>query len=75
MFYYPPKHPRGVPWDQAVRRLDYVGMLSFSLAAAMILSGIVYVQLLPSSSDPVIIGLLVAGQCEQNLFSYLSNFE
>jgi len=60
LFYHPPKHPRGIPWDQAVRRLDYVGILSFTAAASMILSGIVYVQLLPSNS-PTVIGLLVAG--------------
>lgn len=59
-FYYPPKHPRGIPWDQAVRNLDYVGIISFTLAAALALSGIVYVQLLPSNS-PTVIGLLVAG--------------
>lgn len=59
-FYHPPKHPRGIPWDVAVRRLDYVGIVSFTAAAAMILSGIVYVQLVPAN-DPRVIGLLVAG--------------
>jgi MFS family permease len=59
-FYFPPKHPRGVPWGQALKTLDYVGMLSFSGAAIMILCGIVYVQLVPSDS-PIVIGLLVAG--------------
>lgn len=59
-FYHPPKHPRGIPWGQAARHLDYVGIVSFTAAAAMILSGIVYVQLLPSNS-PTVIGLLVAG--------------
>jgi MFS family permease len=60
LFYYPPKHPRGIPWGQAIRNLDYFGIVSFTAAAAMILSGIVYVQLLPSN-DPKVIGLLVAG--------------
>jgi hypothetical protein len=59
-FYFPPKHPRGIPWDQAIKELDYVGMVSFIGAAAMILSGIVYVEILPSNS-PKVIGLLVAG--------------
>jgi hypothetical protein len=59
-FYFPPKHPRGIPWGQALRDLDYVGMVSFTGAAAMILCGIVYVQLLPSDS-PTVVGLLVAG--------------
>ena len=49
LFYFPPKHPRGIPWGQAIRDLDYVGMFSFTVAAAAILSGIVYVQLLPSN--------------------------
>lgn len=43
-----------------MRELDYVGIVSFTGAAAMILSGIVYVQLLPSD-NPIVIGLLVAG--------------
>lgn len=60
VLYYPPKHPRGIPWDQALRHLDYVGIVSFTLAAALILSGIVYVQLLPAS-DPTVISLLVTG--------------
>lgn len=59
-FYHPPKHPRGIPWGQAVKHLDYVGIVTFTAAAAMILSGIVYVQYLPSN-DPKVIGLLVAG--------------
>ena len=59
-FYHPPKHPRGIPWGEAARHLDYVGIVTFSAAAAMILSGIVYVQLLPADS-PTVIGLLVAG--------------
>lgn len=59
-FYFPPKHPRGIEWGQALKDLDYVGMVSFTAAAAMILSGIVYVQILPSNS-PEVIGLLVGG--------------
>lgn len=43
-----------------MRELDYVGIVTFTAAAAMILSGIVYVQLIPSNS-PKVIGLLVAG--------------
>ncbi|KAK4994440.1 hypothetical protein LTR66_005528 [Elasticomyces elasticus] len=58
--YYPPKHPRGIPWDQALKHLDWVGIVSFTLSAAMILSGIVYVELRPAG-DPIITGLLVAG--------------
>ncbi|KAI1620443.1 fungal trichothecene efflux pump [Exophiala viscosa] len=58
--YFPPKHPRGIPWDQALKQLDYVGILSFTGATTLILAGIVFVQL-RSSSDPLVIGLLVSG--------------
>ncbi|KAK4959113.1 hypothetical protein LTR10_003912 [Elasticomyces elasticus] len=60
LFYFPPKHPRGVPWHEAIKQLDYVGMVTSTAAVALILSGIVYVQLLPANS-PVVIGLLVSG--------------
>ena len=59
-FYHPPKHPRGIPWGQALKQLDYMGIITFTAAAAMVLSGIVYVQYLPSN-DPKVISLLVVG--------------
>lgn len=43
-----------------MRHLDYVGIVTFTAAAALILSGIQYVQLLPSNS-PTVIGMLVSG--------------
>jgi hypothetical protein len=51
-----------------------MGILTFTLAAAMILSGIVYVQLLPSSNDPIIIGLLIAGFAYLIFFSLWETF-
>ncbi|KAF7196765.1 Trichothecene efflux pump TRI12 [Pseudocercospora fuligena] len=60
LLYFPPRHPRGIPWGRALRDLDWVGIITFTGAAAMVLSGIVYVQLVPSN-DPKVIGLLVAG--------------
>jgi hypothetical protein len=27
--YFPPKHPRGIPWAQGWRQLDYIGALLF----------------------------------------------
>lgn len=59
-FYFPPKHPKGIAWNQALKELDYVGIVTFTAATAMVLSGIVYVQYLPAT-DPRVIGLLVAG--------------
>ena len=60
LFYNPPKQPRGISWNQAIRNLDYIGIISFTTSAAMILSRIVYVQILPAN-NPKVIGLLVAG--------------
>jgi hypothetical protein len=59
-FYYPPAHPRGIPFKQAIRELDYVGIISFTAAAALILVGIVYSTFL-TSKDPIVIGTLVTG--------------
>lgn len=59
-YYFPPAHPRGLPTKQALRELDYVGSLLFILSAALILTGIVYTTILPSSS-PQVIGLLASG--------------
>ena len=59
-FYFPPRHPRGVSYGEALRHIDWVGIVTFTAAAAMILSGIVYVQYLPSN-DPKVVALLVVG--------------
>jgi MFS family permease len=58
--YYPPQHPRGLGFKRALKELDYVGGLLFILAATLILIGIVYTEILPSS-NPKVIGLLVSG--------------
>jgi len=58
--YYPPQHPRGLDFHRAVRELDYIGGVLFILAATLILIGIVYTEILPSS-NPRVIGLLVSG--------------
>ncbi|KAK5111045.1 hypothetical protein LTR62_005420 [Meristemomyces frigidus] len=67
-FYFPPAHPRGVAWSEALRHLDYVGIVTGTAAVALILSGIVYVELLPSNS-PIVIGLLVSGFASLVAFS------
>lgn len=59
-FYFPPRHPRGIPLKQALRELDYVGAVLFIISVALILVGIVYTTVLPSSS-PKVIGTLVPG--------------
>ncbi|CAH0047858.1 unnamed protein product [Clonostachys solani] len=60
LYYYPPKHPRGLPTGQALRELDYVGVVLFTLATTLILTGIVYTTTL-ASSDPTVIGTLCSG--------------
>ena len=62
LFYFPPKHPRDLPFDQALRELNYVDTILFIPSAILILIGIVYTTaLLPSS--PKVIGILVSGFC------------
>lgn len=52
--YFPPKHPRGVPWRQGLRELDYVGAIAFTAAANLILTGIVYASYTSASSPKVV---------------------
>ena len=53
--YFPPKHPRGIPWRRALHDLDYVGAIAFTAAANLILTGIVYASYTPASSPKVVI--------------------
>ncbi|KAH0827271.1 hypothetical protein FOPE_00024 [Fonsecaea pedrosoi] len=66
-------HPRGVAWHVALRQLDYVGMLTFTGATTLILTGIVYVQVRPSN-DPLVIGLLVSGFASMLIFGAWETF-
>jgi len=60
MLYFPPKHPRGLDFKQALRELDYIGGVLFILAGTLVLTGIVYTTILPASS-PKVIGTLCSG--------------
>lgn len=51
--YYPPAHPRGLDFKRAMKELDYIGGVMFILAATLILIGIVYTEILPSSDSKV----------------------
>lgn len=73
LFYFPPKHPRGLPFKQALRDLDYGGALLFIVATTLILTGIVYTTTLPSS-DPKVIGTLVAGFVLMVVFALYETF-
>ena len=70
--YYPPKHPRGLGFKRALKELDYIGGVLFILSATLILTGIVYTELIPSSS-PKVIGLLVGGFATLILFILFEN--
>jgi MFS family permease len=65
-WYQPPKHPRGVPWKQALKGLDYVGAFLVTFGVGLTLVGIVYTTYLPAKSVHVLaplctgIALLVA---------------
>jgi len=72
-FYFPPKHPRGLPFDRAVRELDYVGSLLFIASVTLILTGIVYTTTL-ASSNPKVIGTLVAGFVLLVIFALYETF-
>ncbi|KAH7162191.1 fungal trichothecene efflux pump [Dactylonectria estremocensis] len=73
MYYYPPRHPRGLPTKQALRELDYVGALLFTIATTLILTGIVYTTTL-ESSNPKVIGTLVPGFALMAAFALWETF-
>ena len=45
-YYHPPAHPLGIPAMQALKEMDYVGMVLFIISTLPILVGIVYVRFL-----------------------------
>ena len=58
--YFPPKHPRGLPFKVAIKQLDYVGAILFSIGLTLTLTGIVLTTTNPSSS-PKVVALIVIG--------------
>ena len=58
--YFPPPKPRGLPRRKLVWQLDYVGMIVFVLGSTLVLVGLVYAGIVPSS-DPKVVGPLVSG--------------
>ncbi|KAL5402383.1 hypothetical protein PMIN06_002081 [Paraphaeosphaeria minitans] len=60
-FYYkPPKHPKGIPWNEAVKGLDYVGSALIIPGVILALVGIINTTYKPSS-DPTVIAPMVVG--------------
>jgi hypothetical protein len=59
-FYFPPAHPRGLPFKQALRELDYGGAVLFTVSMVLILTGIIYSTTL-SPTDSRVLGTLITG--------------
>ncbi|RVX72009.1 hypothetical protein B0A52_04607 [Exophiala mesophila] len=57
--YYPPKHPRGVPWKEALRNLDWIGIVLFVVGGTLTLTGCLLTITMPSSDKRVVICLTV----------------
>ncbi|KAF5963036.1 major facilitator superfamily transporter [Fusarium coicis] len=54
MLYYPPKHPRGVPWHDALRGMDWVGIVLFIAGGTSTLVGCLLTTTTPASDVRVI---------------------
>ncbi|KAK7186722.1 hypothetical protein DPSP01_001075 [Paraphaeosphaeria sporulosa] len=69
-FYYkPPKHPKGIPWHEAVKGLDYVGSALIIPGVILALVGIISTTYKPSS-DPTVIAPMVVGFVMIALFGW-----
>lgn len=57
ILFKPPKHPKGVPWYDALRGFDLVGVLLGSAGLALVLTGIIYTSFTPVRDLRVVITL------------------
>ncbi|CAM1502223.1 Fc.00g042070.m01.CDS01 [Cosmosporella sp. VM-42] len=73
LFYYPPKHPRGVPWKDALRGLDYVGALLVVPGVCLVLVGIINTTY-KSSSDVTVVAPMAVGFGVLVLFAFWETF-
>jgi hypothetical protein len=60
LFYFPPKHPKGVPWMEGIKGLDYFGAFLIVSGTCITLVGIINTTF-KKSSDPTVIAPLVVG--------------
>jgi hypothetical protein len=58
-FYKPPKHPKGVPWHEAYKGLDYVGTAIIIPGICLALVGIINTTYKPSSHVTVVAPMVV----------------
>ncbi|KAG9258701.1 fungal trichothecene efflux pump [Emericellopsis atlantica] len=71
--YHPPKHPRGVPWAEALRGLDYVGAALIVPGICLTLVGIINTTY-KAGSDVTVIAPLCTGLGLLVLFALWENF-
>ncbi|KAK5169763.1 uncharacterized protein LTR77_005741 [Saxophila tyrrhenica] len=71
--YFPPQHPKGVPWKEAVRGLDYIGTLLVVPGVCLALVGIINTTYM-SASSTMVIAPLVVGIVLLILFGFWENF-
>lgn len=71
--YFPPRHPRGLPFKVAINQLDYVGAILFSIGLTLTLTGVV-LTLTNSSSSPKVIATLVVGFTTLGAFACWETF-
>ncbi|KAK5128260.1 hypothetical protein LTR85_002927 [Meristemomyces frigidus] len=60
LLYFPPAHPANLPTMQALKELDYIGMILFAGGAVPVLMGIVWAGIY-NSSDAHVVAPLVVG--------------
>lgn len=58
-FYFPPKHPKGVPWHEGIKGLDYIGAFLIVAGTCISLVGIINTTFMKSNSVRVIAPLVV----------------
>lgn len=59
IFYKPPKHPKGIPWGEAYKGLDYTGTALIVPGICLALVGIIQTTYKPSSDVTVIAPMVV----------------
>ncbi|OQU95233.1 hypothetical protein CLAIMM_01469 [Cladophialophora immunda] len=59
VLYHPPKHPRGVPWKEALRNLDWIGIALFVIGGTLTMTGCLLTTTIPSSDRRVVTPLTV----------------
>ncbi|KAF2404505.1 MFS general substrate transporter [Trichodelitschia bisporula] len=73
LLYYPPRHPKGVPWKEGLRGLDYVGSVLVVPGICAALVGIINTTY-KSSTDPSVIAPIVVGFALLIAFGFWENF-